>query len=111
MPEARWADSTFWLYTIRLDPEVTGVTPDTVIGILASERIQARPLWQPMHLSPVYQGSFHMPCPNAEAVHDCNQHPVLNEYHGRRAKSGDQNDPADLGQIDVAGSPLDTPGP
>lgn len=69
MPEARWADSTFWLYTIRLDPEVTGVTPDTVIGMLASELIQARPLWQPMHLSPVYQGSFHMPCPNAEAVH------------------------------------------
>ena len=35
---------------------------------LGAVGIEARPLWQPLHLSPVHQGSFARPCPVAERL-------------------------------------------
>jgi perosamine synthetase len=52
MREADWAFSTFWLYTILVDEEKFGMSSRKLIQKLAEANIQARPLWQPMHLSP-----------------------------------------------------------
>lgn len=68
MLEAPWARSTFWLYTIRLDPQL-GVDPDGLVHALGERRIQARPVWQPMHLSPAHSADGSPPCPTAEEVH------------------------------------------
>lgn len=47
-----------WLTTIVVDPERTGgVTRETLRLALASADIDARPLWKPMHLQPVFQPS------------------------------------------------------
>jgi perosamine synthetase len=46
MPEAPWAQSSFWLYTIR----VAGGSRPLLHG-LREAGIQSRPLWQPMHHS------------------------------------------------------------
>ena len=43
-----------WLTGIELDPEVTPVTPAQLIAQLASEDIESRRLWKPMHLQPVF---------------------------------------------------------
>jgi dTDP-4-amino-4,6-dideoxygalactose transaminase len=48
-PRASWADPSFWLYTPSLGPTVAHPTRDAVIGSLANEGIEARPIWTPLH--------------------------------------------------------------
>ena len=57
MPEPGWSRSTRWLTTCTLDPTATGLTSGALIQGLADEMIEARPLWKPMHLQPVFSAS------------------------------------------------------
>lgn len=57
MPEAPWAKSIFWLYTILVDPEQFAMDSREVLRNLEHRGIQTRPLWQPMHQSPVHRAS------------------------------------------------------
>ena len=43
-----------WLTCIVLDPSITSVSPSQLIAELASEDIESRRLWKPMHLQPVF---------------------------------------------------------
>jgi pyridoxal phosphate-dependent aminotransferase EpsN len=54
MPEAPLCRSTFWLSALTIDPEVAGGSRDEVIAALAAANIEARPVWKPMHLQPLY---------------------------------------------------------
>lgn len=47
----------FWLSSILVDPELAGFTSDELRLALAAANIEARPLWKPMHLQPVYSAS------------------------------------------------------
>lgn len=47
----------FWLTSFLIDPEQAGFTRDELMAALASANIEARPLWKPMHLQPVYAGA------------------------------------------------------
>ena len=50
--------SNYWLTAILIDPAKTeGITRDNVRLALAAENIESRPLWKPMHLQPVYEGT------------------------------------------------------
>lgn len=64
---APWAQSCFWLFTVRLDPDHAPVTSREMAKILAEENIITRPLWQPLHLSPAHH-SLETPRPVAEAL-------------------------------------------
>jgi perosamine synthetase len=55
MREAPWASSIFWMYTILLDEKIYGQDSRALLRRLAERGIQARPLWQPLHRSKVYQ--------------------------------------------------------
>lgn len=55
MPEAPWARSTRWMYTIRVDPDAYGETRAQLQARLREQGIQVRPLWQPMHESPAHE--------------------------------------------------------
>jgi perosamine synthetase len=55
--EAVWARSNFWMYTVCIDAARYGVGSRALLKQLADRRIQSRPLWQPMHLSPAQAGS------------------------------------------------------
>ncbi len=46
-----------WLTCITLDPAVTGTDPGSVIQALDAADIEARYLWKPMHLQPVFAGN------------------------------------------------------
>jgi dTDP-4-amino-4,6-dideoxygalactose transaminase len=49
--------SNRWLTTILVDPEENkGLTRDKIRLALAEDNIEARPLWKPMHLQPVFEG-------------------------------------------------------
>jgi len=54
MPEAPWGRHTRWLTCITVDPAVFGADREAVRTTLEARRIEARPLWKPMHLQPVY---------------------------------------------------------
>jgi len=55
MPEAPYGRANRWLTVMTLDPLVTGLKPMDVIDRLSAENIEARPVWKPMHLQPVFQ--------------------------------------------------------
>lgn len=57
MHEATWARSVFWLYTILVSEEAYGQDSRALMQRLADQRIQSRPLWQPLHRSPAHLGA------------------------------------------------------
>jgi dTDP-4-amino-4,6-dideoxygalactose transaminase len=56
MPEAPRSRSTFWLTCVLIDPTSDGVDREEVRLHLESLEIEARPVWKPMHLQPVFEG-------------------------------------------------------
>ena len=56
MPEPPGSFSTFWLTTLTLDRAQSGIDPEQVRLHLESLNIEARPVWKPMHLQPLYSG-------------------------------------------------------
>lgn len=55
MPEAPEARSTFWLTCLTIDPAAAGVDREMVRLHLETLDIEARPVWKPMHLQPVFE--------------------------------------------------------
>jgi pyridoxal phosphate-dependent aminotransferase EpsN len=55
MPEARWGRHTRWLTTLTIDPEEFGADRRAVRQALEEVNIEARPVWKPMHLQPVFR--------------------------------------------------------
>src|SRR5690606_15637318 len=56
MPEAPWGRHTRWLTTLTIDPAAFGATREDVRLALEAGNIEARPVWKPMHLQPVFAG-------------------------------------------------------
>lgn len=56
MPEAPWGCHSRWLTALTIDPERFGATREAVRLALEEENIEARPVWKPMHLQPVFAG-------------------------------------------------------
>lgn len=56
MPEAPWGRHSRWLTTLTIDPDRFGADREEVRMALAARRIEARPLWKPMHRQPVFAG-------------------------------------------------------
>jgi dTDP-4-amino-4,6-dideoxygalactose transaminase len=54
MPELAAGWSTRWLTCLTIDPFVSGVSRDSVLGALEADNIEARPLWKPLHQQPLY---------------------------------------------------------
>jgi pyridoxal phosphate-dependent aminotransferase EpsN len=56
MPEAPYGRSSRWLTVIQIDPKEFGATREDVRQYLERANIEARPVWKPMHLQPLFQG-------------------------------------------------------
>lgn len=56
MPEAHYGRSTRWLTCISVNPGEFGATREDIRLALEAENIEARPVWRPMHLQPVFKG-------------------------------------------------------
>jgi perosamine synthetase len=68
MPEALWAYSTFWLYTILVDRSAFGIDSRALLRRLEQEQIQTRPLWRPIHRSRAFVDCGLFECPVAERL-------------------------------------------
>jgi dTDP-4-amino-4,6-dideoxygalactose transaminase len=56
MPEAGWGVSNRWLTCILVDPLEFGASREELRIALEGANIEARPLWKPMHMQPVFDG-------------------------------------------------------
>jgi len=57
MPEAPYNRANRWLTVILIDPVEFGTDTHAVRQALERENIEARPVWKPMHLQPVFKTS------------------------------------------------------
>jgi pyridoxal phosphate-dependent aminotransferase EpsN len=56
MPEAPWGRHTRWLTTLTIEPNHFGADREALRLALERENIEARPVWKPMHMQPVFRG-------------------------------------------------------
>jgi pyridoxal phosphate-dependent aminotransferase EpsN len=54
MPEAGYGRGNAWLTCIVVDPDLFGADREAIRLALEAEDIEARPLWKPMHLQPIF---------------------------------------------------------
>jgi len=57
MPEAGYGEGNRWLTCLLVDPEAFGADREAVRRALEAEDVEARPVWKPMHLQPLYAGA------------------------------------------------------
>jgi perosamine synthetase len=69
MEEAPWAFSTYWMFTILINPVLVGADSRMVLKKLEEKGIQTRPLWQPIHLSPAHASASGGDFPVAEHLY------------------------------------------
>lgn len=55
MPEAPYGRSNAWLTCVTIDPKKFGASREDVRVHLEKQDIEARPVWKPMHLQPVFR--------------------------------------------------------
>ena len=64
--EAAWSFSTFWMYTVLIDEKQSALDSRELLRQLGARKIQARPLWQPIHCSPAHSSYGSPGCPTSE---------------------------------------------
>lgn len=56
-PYLDYSEPNFWLSCFTINEEAMGkVTPEEIRLALEKENIEARPIWKPMHMQPVFEG-------------------------------------------------------
>ena len=55
MPEAPWGNATRWLTCLTIDPADFGADREQIRLALAAEQIEARPVWKPLHMQPIFK--------------------------------------------------------
>ncbi len=96
MPEASWAQSIFWMYTVMIDEEDFGMDSRTLLGYLGSSGIETRPLWQPLHRVPAHKAGHRNFCcvvdqitrkalslPSSVGLSPSDQHRVIDSIQSR----------------------------
>lgn len=61
MPELEDTFSNRWLTTLTVNYEKLGFSPVDIINSLADENIEARLVWKPLHLQPIFEGCKYYP--------------------------------------------------
>ncbi|NOU65198.1 aminotransferase class I/II-fold pyridoxal phosphate-dependent enzyme [Paenibacillus sp. LMG 31461] len=61
MPELPNTRSNRWLTALTVDAKEAGVSVETLIELLAEENIEARLVWKPLHMQPLFEGIAYYP--------------------------------------------------
>jgi pyridoxal phosphate-dependent aminotransferase EpsN len=56
MPELKDTYSNRWLTALTINEKESGISVTDILGVLSKENIEARPVWKPLHLQPVFKG-------------------------------------------------------
>jgi len=57
MPELENTKSNRWLTTLTIKEEESGVTVEQLLAALNKENIEARHVWKPLHMQPLFKGT------------------------------------------------------
>ena len=87
--EAAWGRHTRWLTCLTIDPDEFGATRKDVRLALEATNIEARPVWKPMHLQPIFAG--------CETIGGCVAEDLF--HHGICLPSGSNLTPAELARV------------
>ncbi len=71
MPEAPFGSATRWLTCLTIDPATFGADREQVRVALNTQQIEARPVWKPLHLQPVFTGCECIGGAIAEDLFEC----------------------------------------
>lgn len=55
MPEASYGQATRWLTAMTVDPQICGKTAIEIMEALELKNIEARPVWKPLHMQPLFK--------------------------------------------------------
>ncbi|WP_234028534.1 aminotransferase class I/II-fold pyridoxal phosphate-dependent enzyme [Lentibacillus sp. Marseille-P4043] len=61
MPELKGTKTNRWLTTLTIDEQEAGVTVNQLLEAFHKENIEARPVWKPLHMQPLFQGVRYFP--------------------------------------------------
>ncbi|MBS3849804.1 aminotransferase class I/II-fold pyridoxal phosphate-dependent enzyme [Devosia sp. BSSL-BM10] len=70
MPEPEWSVSTHWLSVCTIAKDCARISNSDVIAALAADLIEARPVWKPMHMQPVFSACDYYEHGNASVSDD-----------------------------------------
>lgn len=68
MPELRNTVMNRWLTTLTIKEEKSDISSAHILHELLKENIEARPVWKPLHLQPLFRGSSYYPHQKNEHV-------------------------------------------
>lgn len=68
MPELEGTYSNRWLTAMLINEDQLGVSKDIILKDLAEKNIEARPVWKPLHMQPLFDGVTYYPHNNQENV-------------------------------------------
>nr|WP_277620305.1 aminotransferase class I/II-fold pyridoxal phosphate-dependent enzyme [Mesobacillus campisalis] len=68
MPELEDTFSNRWLTALTIDEGLAGLSPVDLLNLLEQENIEARPVWKPLHLQPLFQNYKYFPHGRTESV-------------------------------------------
>ncbi|WP_062109530.1 aminotransferase class I/II-fold pyridoxal phosphate-dependent enzyme [Bacillus niameyensis] len=61
MPELKNTRSNRWLTTLTINENITGISSNKLLHSLTEKNIEARPVWKPLHLQPLFKGIKYYP--------------------------------------------------
>lgn len=70
MPEAPNCRSTRWLSALTIDEELAGFSSIQLLSWLDHNNIEARPVWKPLHLQPLFESNKYYPYHEGYSVSD-----------------------------------------
>ena len=70
MPEHHDTYSNRWLTALTINEKEAGVSVSEILATLSEENIEARPVWKPLHLQPVFSDMKYYPHSEQESISD-----------------------------------------
>ncbi|MEH7226765.1 aminotransferase class I/II-fold pyridoxal phosphate-dependent enzyme [Bacillus sp. JJ1566] len=61
MPELKNTYSNRWLTTLTINKSIAGTSVNELLDVFSNENIEARPVWKPLHLQPLFNGGKYYP--------------------------------------------------
>jgi pyridoxal phosphate-dependent aminotransferase EpsN len=68
MPELTGTFSNRWLTALTVNEKEAGISVTKILSALSEENIEARPVWKPLHLQPVFKDRKYYPHNEQESV-------------------------------------------
>lgn len=70
MPELEQTKTNRWLSALTIDEELTSVSVKQILTHLEKNNIEARQVWKPLHLQPLFEENKYFPHSNEESISD-----------------------------------------